>query len=226
VTPRIGLDLEPGMQISRIIPDLDLLDVAYGAVRGGAQIILVPVSAFVTSTTYSPELFNRPGLPLFAVRTEAEDLDRIPGLGVAPDRVVISGARGSALTDVARVADIAQRVVGVNQEIGMLVAPDPSAIKELSRARVEWVYFSTESAFRAASREEAEMETARLASAALAANRVNLRVALYGPTGRHLPTAFSAMSHVEEIYPAPDLWAMALRLGWEGAISEYRYLLR
>lgn len=226
MTPRIGLDLEPGVQISRIIPDLDLLDVAYGAVRGGAQIILVPVSVFVTSTTYAPDLFSRPGLPLFAVKTEEDDLDRIPGLGAAPDRVVVTGARGAAISDVGRVADITQRMVGASQDIGVLVAPEPSAIKELSRARVQWVYFSTENVYHAAGREEAEAETARLASAALAANRVNLRVALYGPTGRHLPTSLGAMNHVEEIYPAPDLWAMALRLGWEGAISEYRFLLR
>ncbi|HEY3295846.1 MAG TPA: pyridoxine 5'-phosphate synthase [bacterium] len=224
--PRIGLDLEPGVQIARLIPDLDLLDVAYGAVRGGAQIILLPVSVFVTSTTYTPDLFNRPGLPLFAVKTEEDDLDRVPGLGVAPDRVVVTGARGTTISDVSRVADVSQRVVGTNQEIGVLVAPDPVAIKELSRARVQWAYFSTENVYHAASREEAEAETARIASAALAANRLNLRVALYGPTGRHLPPSLGAMAHIEEIYPAPDLWAMALRLGWEGAISEYRFLLR
>ena len=224
--PRIGLDLEPGAQIARVIPDLDLLDTAYGAVRGGAQIILVPVSVFVTSTTYSPDLFNRPGLPLFAIKAEEDDLDRVPGLGVAPDRVVVTGMRGGSISDVARVAEMTQRVVGSGQEIGVLVAPDASAIKELSRAKVQWAYFSTEGVFHAASREEGEAETARLASAALAANRVNMRVALYGPTGRHLPPALGAMSHVDEIYPTPDLWALALRLGWEGAVSEFRFLLR
>jgi hypothetical protein len=51
-------------------------------------------------------------------------------------------------------------------------------------------------------------------------------VALWGPTGRHLPQAFAALPHVEEIYPVPDLWAMALRLGWERAIEELRRLMQ
>jgi hypothetical protein len=226
MTPRIGLDLEPGVQIARIIPDVDLLDVAYGAVRGGAQAILLPISIFVTSTTYTPDLFNRPGLPLFAVRSEEDDLDRVPGLGVAPDRIVVTGTRGGVVNDVTRVAEVCQRAAGANQEIGVLVMPDPAALKELARAKAHWAYFSTESVFQAVTRDEAEAEMARLTSGVLAANRVNLRVALYGPTGRQLPASLGALAHVEEIYPTPDLWAMALRLGWEGAISEYRMLLR
>jgi hypothetical protein len=219
------LDLEPGLQIARVLPELDLLDVAYGAVRGGAQIVLVPVTAFVTSTSYSPDLFNRPGLPLFAVKTELEDLDRIPGLGVAPDRIVVVDERNRTVQDPARAADIAMRVIGSNQEIGILAPPEPSALKDLSRAKIQWVYFSTDPVFNAGSRDEAEAELARLNSAALAANKVRLRVALFGPTGRHLPPSFAAIPFIEEIYPTPDLWSMALRLGWEHAVAEYRNLL-
>jgi hypothetical protein len=226
VTPRIGVDLEIGTHIARALPELDLLDIAYGAVRGGAQVILVPVSAFVTSTAYAPDLFNRPGLPLFAVKSEVEDLDRIPGLGVAPDRVLVTGERGRPVAEIAKVADVLTRVVAANQETGMLVEPEPAMLKELSRAKVRWAYFSTEPASQALTSEAAENELARLHSATLAARHVNLRVALIGATGRHLPSAFAALPHVEEIYPAPDLWAAALRLGWEQAVAEYRLLLQ
>jgi hypothetical protein len=226
MTPRLGVDLEIGTQIARVLPELDLLDIAYGAVRGGAQVIMVPVSAFVTSSTYGPDLFNRPGLPLFALKAEADDLDRLPGLGVAPDRILITGDRGKPVTDVGKVADVLTRVVGAGQETGMLIEPEPAMLKDLSRAKVQWAYFSTEPAYHALSLEEAETELARLQSAMLAARHVNLRVALFGATGRHLPAAFAALPNLEEIYPAPDLWGMALRLGWEGAVAEYRHLLR
>lgn len=225
MTPRIGLDLEIGLQIARVLPEIDLLDIAYGAVRGGAQVVLVPVSAFVTSTAYAPDLFNRPGLPLFSVKSELEDLDRVPGLGVAPDRILIVDQRNRPVVDAARAADMAARVIGTSQEIAVLAQPEPNALKELSRAKIQWVYFSTDTVFQAAGREEAETELARLNSAALAANKVRLRVALIGPTGRHLPSSFASIPFVEEIYPVPDLWSMAFRLGWEQAVAEYRNLL-
>ena len=34
-----------------------------------------------------------------------------------------------------------------------------------------------------------------------------------------------AIPKLEEVIPTPDLWNLALRLGWEGAIAEYRSLL-
>jgi hypothetical protein len=226
VSVRIGLDLEPGLAIARTLPGLDLLDIAYGAVHGGAQIILVPVSAFVTSTAYQPELFNRPGLPVFSVKAEERDVDRIPGLGLAPDRLLITGEGSRSVTDAAGTAEAVLRTIGSNQELGILAEPEAAVLKELARARVPWVFFSTEPVYAALSGEEAAMELARLRSAALAAGKLNLRVALYGPTGRHLPPALAALTGVEEIYPAPDLWALALRAGWEGALAEYRDLLR
>ena len=72
---------------------------------------------------------------------------------------------------------------------------------------------------------EAESEIAKLTSAALAAEKLNLRIALYGATGNHLPSIFSAIPHLEEVYPTPDLWNLALRLGWERAIAEYRNMM-
>lgn len=223
--PRIGLDLEAGLHIARAVPDLDLLDMAYGAVHGGAQVIMLPVAAFVTSA-YTPDLFKRPGLPLLAVKTEVDDLDRIPGLGSAPDRILIVGERNRPVQDWSRIMAFAARAGSGDQEFGILIEPEVSALKELVRMRAQWAYFSTEAAVNASTQEAAGDELARLTSAALAANKVKLRVALWGPTGRQLPQALAALPHVEEIYPVLDLWAMALRSGWEKAVSEYRRLLQ
>ncbi|RPH95591.1 hypothetical protein EHM69_03845 [candidate division KSB1 bacterium] len=222
---RIGLDLEPGLHIARAVPDLDLLDIAYGAVHGGAQIIMLPVSAFVTSASYTPDLFRRPGLPVLAVKTEIEDLDRISGLGSAPDRIFITGERGRPVEDLARVAAFMARTGGTDQEIAVLIEPEAAPLKEISRLRAHWAVFSTERVFGLSTLAETQEEIARLTSATLAASHVRLRTALFGPTGRHLPQALSRIPNVEEIYPTPDLWAMALRSGWGQAVSEYRSLL-
>ena len=223
--PRVGLDLEAGLHIARAVPDLDLLDMAYGAVHGGAQVIMLPVAAFVSSL-YTPDLFKRPGLPLLAVKTEVDDLDRVPGLGRAPDRILIVGERNRPMQDWSRITAFVARAAISDQEIAVLVEPDVSALKELVRIHAQWAYFSTEAALLASTQEAAADELARLTSATLAANKVNLRVALWGPTGRQLPPAFAALPHVEEIYPVPDLWGMALRLGWERAIEEFRRLMQ
>ena len=225
MTPRIGLDLEPGLLISRVLTDLDLLDVAYGATHGGVQSLLAPLSAFAAGTPYSAEHFLRPGLPLFVVRAEPKQQDQVLGLGNAPDRVLLTGARGHTLTDLDCVAEFVKKVSGFAQEIGVLIEPEAAALRELGRVRAQWAFFSSETLFRAASLTEAEAEIAHLTSAAVAAEKLNLRVALYGPTGRHLPAAFRNIPRLEEIYPTPDLWNLALRLGWERAVTEYRSLL-
>lgn len=221
--PRIGLDLEAGLHVARAVPDLDLLDVAYGAVHGGAQVLMLPMAAFVSSA-YTPDLFKRPGLPLLVVKTEVDDLDRVSGLGRAPDRILVVGERGRTVQDCSRVAAFAVRS-GDDCELAVLIEPEVSALKELTRLHAHWAYFPTEPVVAASTPQAAGDELARLTSACLAAAKVNLRVALWGPTGRHLPQAFSALPNVEEIYPVPDLWAMALRSGWEMAVSEYRRLL-
>jgi hypothetical protein len=225
MTPRIGLDLEPGLLISRVLADLDLLDVAYGATHGGVQSLLAPLSAFASGTPYSAEHFFLPGLPLLIVKAEPEQQDRVLGLGNAPDRVLLTGARGHALTDLDHVVEFVKKVGGFAQEIGVLIEPEAAALRELSRARAQWAFFSSEPLFRAASQTEAEAEIAHLTSAAAAADKLNLRVALHGPTGRHLPAAFRNIPRLEEVYPTPDLWNLALRLGWERAVAEYCSLL-
>jgi len=226
MTPRIGLDLEVGIQIARQLPELDLLDIAYGAVHGGAEAILVPMTAFLTGAIVSAQLFDRPGLPLFAVKTEIKDLDRVPSLGAAVDRIVVVGENGRGLVEPGEAAQNARQIAGAGQEVGVLCEAEAGALKELAKARVQWAYFPTAALFRAVSTEEAQDEIAKLTSAALAASRIRLRVALWGATGNHLPSALASIPFVEEIYPTPDLWSMALRSGWERAVSEYRYLMR
>jgi pyridoxine 5'-phosphate synthase PdxJ len=158
------------------------------------------------------------------VKTEVDDLDRVSGLGRVPDRILIVGERGRTVQDWSRVATFATRT-GNDHDLGVLIEPEVSALKELARLHAQWAFFPTESVLAASSPQAAEAELARLTSACLAAAKIHLRVALWGPTGRHLPQSFAALPHVEEIYPVPDLWAMALRSGWEQAVSEYRRLL-
>ncbi len=223
--PRIALDLEPGLLIARELPDLDLLDVAFGATHGGVQALLVPVSAFGVGTAYSIEHFMRPGLPLLVLKAEIEHMDQVLSLGAAPDRVLLVGDRGRTLLDLSRVAEVVQNTTGFSQEIAALVEPDAASLKDLARARAQWAVFSTESLVRAGSLAEAENEIAKFTSAAVAAGKLNLRVSFYGPTGRHLPSAFASIPNLEEVIPTPDLWNLALRLGWERAVAEYRSLL-
>jgi len=226
VSVRVGIDLEPGIHLSRTLPDLDLLDVAYGAVHGGAQIIMLPVIAVIAATAYTPAMFKRPGLPLLALKVEIMDVDRVPALGNDPDRIFITGESGQSVADTGYAGEQAARVIRSGQEVGVLCEPEAAPLKELARAKAHWAYFSTARAYQAQNAEECQMEIAQLQSAAVAANRLHLRVALFGPTGRHLPAVLSQVPHVEEIYPVPDLWSLALRLGWEQAVSEYQHWLR
>jgi hypothetical protein len=223
--PRLGLDLEPGFQIGRVLPDLDLLDIAYGATHGGIQSILAPLSAFGTGTPYSTELFMRPGLPVLIVKAELDQMDQVLNLGAAPDRLLLVGDRGRSLLDLSRLGEIVQLTSGFSQEIAALIEPDAASLKELARARAHWAVFSTESLVRTGSLAEAQSEIAKLTSASVVADKLNLRVALFGPTGRHLPSTFASIPALEEVFPSPDLWNLALRLGWERAVAEYRTLM-
>jgi hypothetical protein len=223
--PRIGLDLEPGFQISRVLADLDLLDIAYGATHGGVQSLIAPLSVFGPRTPYSLDLFFRPGLPLLTIKTELSQQEQLLGMSNAPDRVLITGEHGRSLKDFGPVQEFVQRVSGFCRDIGVLVEPEASPLRELHRAKISWAYVSSETLFRSDGQSDAEAEMARLTSAVLVAEKFNLRLAVIGPMGRHLPAAFSSISRLEEIYPTPDLWNHALRLGWERAVAEFRQLL-
>ncbi|MDD5089095.1 MAG: hypothetical protein PHI18_09920, partial [bacterium] len=123
--PRIGLDLEPAALISRALPDLDLLDIAYAAIHGGAHAVMVPARLFFESTGCTPQLFDRPALPLFAVKIETDLLDRLPALGDAHDRIVLTAEGHRSLHDPFTAAEAARRVAAEGQEVGALIEPEP-----------------------------------------------------------------------------------------------------
>jgi len=224
--PRIVLDLDPGLTVVRALPNLDLLDIAYGATHGGACGMIASAALFTTGSVGSVGLFDRPGLPLLTVKAEIEEIDRVAAFGQVPDRIVLVGDRGRALSDVSRAVDFVARATGAGQEVGALIEPEPTMLKECARAKMQWVYFSSVTAQAANSSEAAAAEIARIESASAAANKLRLRVAVIGPMGKQLPSAIAAISSVEELVPTPDLWEMALRCGWERAISEFATLMR
>jgi len=226
MTPRIVVDLEPGVALGKLLPGIDLLDVAYGATRGGARGMLLPISATGRAPLYTADLFDRPGLPMLIVKCADTELERAAGLGSSPERILVTAERGTVLTDFAALSDHVERSAGSSQEIAALIEAESSHLKSAIRAGVHWVYFPTKRLFECKSLEEAEAERSRLVSAALAASKLNLRVGLFGPAGRHLPASLAAIEGVEEIVPTPDLWTMALRSGWENAVSEFIQLSR
>jgi len=223
--PRVVLDLEVGSAIARVLPELDLLGVAYGATRGGAEGIILPIAETGRQSNYSADLFDRPGLPLLTVKCEVTELERAAALGSAPDRLLITGDRGGCVKDFSHVDEYVSRSSGSHQEIGVLVEAETASLKALAKTGARWAYLGCGAAHSCESTEAAEAELARLTSAALSANKLGLRVALHGPTGRQLPVALGALPHVEEIAPTPDLWVSALRIGFENAVQDFIRLL-
>jgi hypothetical protein len=226
MTPRIIVDLEPGAAIERILPDIDLLGIAYAATRGGARGIMLPISATGRPPLYSAELFDRPGLPTLIVKCSESELERAAALGTSPERILVTGERGGTLKDLSGLNQHISRSAGSHQEIAALVDPEVAILKSAARLGCAWVYFPTETLYSAKSVEEGEVERTRLTSAALAANKLNLRVGLIGPTGRHLPSTLAEIPYIEEIAPTPDLWVQAIRSGWECAVADLIQLCR
>jgi hypothetical protein len=218
----VGADLGPGLEIARSLPDLDLLDIAYAASRGGARGILFPLAGFGRTTKYSAELFDRPGLPLLTVSATIDELGTHDGFASAIDRILVTEERGQALRNFNRIAEFRSQLTGAAQELAGLVEPEPTMLKEFARTKAQWVFFQTNHICDAVNVQEAEAELARLSAATLIANKLNLRVALIGPMGRDYSAALASMPHVEEVFPTPDLWLIALRVGWERAIAEFR----
>ncbi|MBU0691257.1 pyridoxine 5'-phosphate synthase [bacterium] len=224
--PRILVDLEPGAAIGKLLPELDLLGIAYGATRGGARGMLLPISATGRPPLYTADLFDRPGLPTLIIKCSDSELERAAGLGSAPERILVTGDRGSALQDFTGLNDFLGRSAGSNQEVAVLIEPEAAMLKSAARIGCAWVFFPTNKLYECKSVEEAEAELGRITSAALAANKLNLRIGAIGPAGRHLPSALAQIPYLEELVPTPDLWTHALRVGWESAVTDYLNLCR
>ncbi len=219
---RVNLDLEPGVAVSRVLSDLDLLDVVYGAARAGAGALIIPMSALVGPQAISLALFDRPALPMIIVKCEEGDFDRIPNLGSTPDRILLTADRGRPNPDLSRATDMIARITSTGQEVGVLIDPEVAHLKEAARLKCRWAYFPTDNAYRATNSGEADDEIARICTASLAANRLGMRVGAIGPMGRHLSPALSEIPHLEELCPSSDLWISALRVGWDRALDEFR----
>ena len=226
MVPRILVDLEPGAAIGKLLPELDLLGIAYGATRGGARGVVLPISATGRPPLYTADLFDRPGLPTLIVKCSESELDRAAGLGSAPERIFVTAEHGAVLQDLTNLSDFIDRSAGSNQEIAVLIEPEAAMLKSASRIGCSWVYFSTKRLYESKSVDEAEAERGRITSAVMGANKLNLRAGVIGPTGQHLPSALAAIPYLEEIIPTPDLWIQALRTGWESAVAEYLTLCR
>jgi hypothetical protein len=187
---------------------------------------LLPISETGKNSRYSADLFDRAGLPLLIVKCDISDLERAAALGSAPDRILVTAERGRHITEFSMLAGYSSRSSGTHQELAALIEPETSALKELVKAKAQWAYFSTDKIFSSSSLEEADAERARIISAAHAANRLKLRVALIGPVGRHLAPSLASVPYIEEMIPTPDLWYLALRAGWERAVSDFMLWMR
>ena len=122
--PRIMVDLEPGAAIGKLLPGLDLLGIAYGATRGGARGMILPIGATGRPPLYTADLFDRPGLPTLIVKCADSELERAAGLGSAPERILVTGERGVALQDLTGLGDYISRSAGSNQEVMVLIDPE------------------------------------------------------------------------------------------------------
>ncbi|MBK6766323.1 MAG: pyridoxine 5'-phosphate synthase [bacterium] len=222
--PRVFVSLEPVARLAETIPDLDDLDIAYVAARSGASGLIVANPADGGSRD-SLTRFDRPGLPLLCVHASLQHVDNLSRLGNAPDRFLISDD-GRTVQDFHSIASLAERLVGSHQEVSVLIEPDPQVLKNLIRARVQWVVFATDRVHHAASRAQADDELARLNLIAALARKSGLRVMLYGPVEQHLAPSFAQLEAVEELVPLPTLWQLALRHGWENSLNIFDRWLR
>lgn len=222
--PRILVSLEPVAKLAETIPELDDLDIAYACARAGASGLLVAYpSEPVTKESLSR--FDRSGLPLLCVQASLQHVDNLTRLGNSPDRFLISDD-GRTVQDFASVASLAERLRESHQEIAVLVEPEPKWLKELIRARVQWVVYSTAHLDSAANRAQADDELARLNSVTALARKNGLRVMLIGPMTQHLAASINRLESVEELVPQPTLWQLALRHGWENSLNIFDRWLR
>jgi pyridoxine 5'-phosphate synthase PdxJ len=84
------------------------------------------------------------------------------------------------------------------------------------------VVFSSTPYAQAPAPQDAEDELARLSTAILATHKFGLRVAVMGALYPHLIRPLLEIEGIEEIYPGPEIWLRALRVGWDRALTEYR----
>jgi len=224
MTVRLGIDLEPLAQLSRLWEELplDILDFAYAAGSAGAQMLLAPEGRFDRAEVV---LLARPGLPLFVLKVRQSDFLRVSQMPPPADRIFVTADHGGALNEIDdfdRFGQIASHSI----DIGVLVEAEPGPVRKAARAGLSWIVFSTTPYAKASTLKEAEGELARLSAAVFAAQKLGLRAAVMGAIFPHLLGLLSKVDGIEEIYAGSEIWLRALRVGWERAIAEYRAAMR
>ena len=216
---RLGIDLEPLVDLSHLWKDLplDLLDFAYAAGTAGAQMLMAPEGKLETSEL---ALLARPGLPLFVLKVRKGEFARIMESSPPADRLCVVGDYGAALKDGDDFQKFSREVTDAFV-LGVFVEAEPGAVKQAVRSGMKWVVFSTTPYAQAPTIRNAEDELARLATAILAAQKFGLQVAVMGTIYPHQVGPLLKVEGIEEIYLGPEIWLRALRVGWDRALSEY-----
>jgi len=221
---RLGIDLEPLTDLAHLWTDLplDLLDFAYAAGSAGAQMLMAP-DGKLDPRDFA--LLARPGLPLFVLKVREGEFATVMQSPPPADRFFVVGDYGGALKDVDDFEKFTKEVTDATH-LGALVEAEPGAVKKVARAGMRWVVFSSTPYAQAPTPRDAEDELARLSTAILAAHKFGLRVAVMGALYPHLTRPLLEIEGIEEIYPGPEIWLRALRVGWDRALDEYLRAMR
>ncbi len=220
---RLGVDLEPLADLAHLWKhfSLDLLDFAYAAASAGAQMLMAPESKIERTEL---ALLARPGLPLFVLKVRQGEYSRTMQLAPPADRLFVVADHGGALKETEDFARFSKEAMD-STILGACVEAELGAIKNVARAGMSWVVFSSDSYAHAATPKEAEDELARLSTAAFAAQKFGLRIAVMGAMPPHLLKPLSDIEGIEELYLGTEIWLRALRVGWDRALAEYHAAL-
>jgi pyridoxine 5'-phosphate synthase PdxJ len=221
---RLGIDLEPLADLTNLWKhfSLDILDFAYAAASAGAQMLMAP-EAKIERTELA--LLARPGLPLFVLKVRQVEFTRTMQLAPPADRFFVVSDHGEPLKETDDVIRFGKEAMD-SSIMGTCVEAELDVIRNVARAGMGWVVFSSDTYAHAATPKEAEDELARLSTAVFAAQKFGLRVAMMGAMPPHLLRPLLDIEGIEELYPGPEIWLRALRIGWERALAEYRDAMR
>jgi hypothetical protein len=224
MTVRLGVDLEPLAELTRLWSDapLDILDFAYAAGAAGTQMLLAPEAKFDRAEV---ALLARVGLPLFVLKVRQSEFARAGQVPRPADRIFVVADHDGTLKEIDDFESLSPQASD-SADIGVFVESEPGPVKKAARAGLHWVVFSTTPYAHASTMKEAEDELARLSAAVFAAQKLDLRVAVMGAIFPHLLGPLAKIEGIEEIYAGSEIWLRALRVGWDRAVAEYRDAMR
>lgn len=224
MTVRLGIDLEPLTDLAGLWKDmpLDLMDFAYAAGTAGAQMLIAPEEKLERSELM---LLARPGLPLFVLAVRESAFEEVMKLPPPADRFFILGDYGNTLRELSDFSRFREEIPDT-AIVGSFIESELGPVKKAAQVGMNWVIFSTTPYAKASTPQEAEDELARLSTAVFAAQKFGLRVAVMGTIYPHLLQPIMEIEGIEEIYPGPEIWLRALRVGWDRALEEYLRAMR